>query len=695
MRPTKKTTPDDWAHDNRIYKPSAGRPGPRDPSYTPYVVPFARAFDPAWQLANLGHRYDALALVTSSQAGKTDVVLDVIGWTVDQRPAPVMYVGPNKEFLHKEIEPRLTAMLTGSPRLAEKLAQGKRNNRFRKVVGGVPIGLAWAGSNVSLRGMAAQTAIVDELDAIDPNIQGNGDPFGLLEARGFSFANRIRAAISTPLTGAVDVVVDSVSGLELWRVMDPEDVQSPIWRLWQSGTMHHFCWPCPQCDEFFVPRFKQLRFPEGATPAEAKRTAHLECPRCGGVIEEHHKRDMNARGVYVAPGQTVAPDGTVSGEPPESTTLSMWASGLCSPMVTFGERAASYVTAKNSGEQSKLQSVINTGFGECFAPGGGDVPEWEEVAKCRRPYKKGDVPDGVRIVTMTVDVQTKRLVYVIRGWGHAGTSWLLDLGELYGETTQEKVWNDLALLLKRPVGAFTIRRCFVDSGFRPGKPVNIPVNRVYEFCRRFRGLAYATKGKNYQDRPLIQSRIEVTATGNTKPYGLELMWLDTDWCKSWVHERLRWGTEQPGSWYLPEDVSDGYCKQIVSEARVRKPSGAPEWVPRSRENHYLDCEAMHAALQHSLNLHLLGPAPARAPDAPEPTPPEPTREAARPQSSAPKQSTPAAAQAPPKPPVVAQTTPPKTAARSAPPLPPPSAAKSDPRAERKARLAALTARLYG
>ena len=167
------------------------------------------------------------------------------------------------------------------------------------------------------------------------------------------------------------------------------------------------------------------------------------------------------------------------------------------------------------------------------------------------------------------------------------------------------MWASLALLLKRPIGGLVIRRAYIDSGFRPGKPINLPVNRIYEFARQFRGLVFATKGRSTQEKPIVQSRIEVTAHGTARPFGLELIWLDTDWCKSWVHERVRWTPEKPGSWYLPEDVSDGYCKAIVSEVRVRKPSGAPHWVRRSRENHYLDCEALQAALQHSLNLHLI------------------------------------------------------------------------------------------
>ena len=175
-------------------------------------------------------------------------------------------------------------------------------------------------------------------------------------------------------------------------------------------------------------------------PALAGRTAHLVCPRNGCLIYDEDKADMNALGVYVAPGQEIKPDGTVLGLPPDSWTLSYWASGLCSPFVTWGDRAAAYVTAVRSREHEKIQAVVNGGFGEIFAPGDGDVPEWHEVAKLREtaevPYSLGEVPEGVKVVTMTVDVQKSRLVYTVRGWGVEATSWLLDAGELFGDTEE-------------------------------------------------------------------------------------------------------------------------------------------------------------------------------------------------------------------------------------------------------------------
>ncbi len=551
--------------------------------------------------------------------GKTDGVLDIIGAHFDQRPAPMMYVGPSKDFLQGEIEPRVVEMIASARGLRERAATGKRMTKFRKVIGGVPLRLAWAGSATSLAAMAAKIRLVDELDRMVADVKGEGDPLTLVEARGFTYADSKLGVISTPLNGLADTSKDEVSGLEFWKKMSAEDIDSPIWRLFQSGTMYHWCWPCPCCSEYFVPRFKQLRLTadrkdaDNVTAARARREAFLECPRCGGVIESHHKAEMNRRGRYVAPGQSVSPDGVVHGAPPEATALTFWVSGLASPFQSFGQRAASYVTAKLSGSQEKLQGVMNTGFGELFMPGGGDVPEWQQVADKRQPYRRFrpdrdyELPPGVKRITCGVDVQKSRLIYTIRGWGALATSWLLDADELIGLTTDDAVWDELATVITTPIGGMPIHRTLLDSGFRPGRPDAVPVNKVYEFCRRFPRFVMPSKGRATQDKPIRVSRIETTVDGTAKPYGLDLVLLDTDHWKSTVHERVKWPLGAHGAWMLPEDATDDYCKQIVSEARVKTPSGTPTWVQRSRENHFLDCEAMAAAAAWMLNVHRIRP----------------------------------------------------------------------------------------
>jgi phage terminase large subunit GpA-like protein len=620
-RTTTKQTPDAWAKANRIYGPETGVPGARNPSLTPYVVEFERAFS--------NPRYRRVVLVTAAQSGKTDAVLDVIGERLDNSPSPIIYVAPSKEFCTDQFEPRLTELFRQSPSLAGKVLGGldsKRQKKTLKRVNGTRVRLAHAGSSTALKSDPAALGLIDEYDGMLKDVQHGGDPLGLVSARGDTFADFKIGVTSTPSVGSVDIRCDEQSGLEFWKPTPAEDLESPIWKLYQEGTMHHWAWPCVHCGDYFVPRFSCLKWAQPTdgtktTPSEARRSAFVECPSCGGVLEEQHKAAMNAGGRYVAPGQMVDATGNVTGEPRETSTISFWVSGLCSPFVTFGQRAESYLSAVRLVDPERIRTAINAGFGELFNWGGGDSPEWAEVAAHKSEYACSELPAGVAFLVCTVDVQVNRLIYCIRGWGARATSWLVDYGTLHGETVESPVWDDLVDLISTPIGGKHVRLTLIDSGFRPGKPAVLPLNRVYEFGRRFPRHVRCCKGSSTSMRtPLITSKIEVTSKGTAAKYGLNLLRLDTDYFKSWLHERIRWPTDALGSWHLPYDVSDDYCKQITSEARIRRPSGQVMWMQKSKENHFLDCEAMQAAAAHLLNAARISDrhaAPAPAPQSVE------------------------------------------------------------------------------
>ena len=120
----------------------------------------------------------------------------------------------------------------------------------------------------------------------------------------------------------------------------------------------------------------------------------------------------------------------------------------------------------------------------------------------------------------------------------------------------------------------------------------------------------------------------MTPKGGKSKYGIDLVRLDSDFFKSWVHQRVRWPDDQPGGWHLHQDVDEDYCRQIVSEARMRKPSGGATWVRRSSDNHLLDAEAMAYAAAYMLGVQRMKEAPAdRQPSeraSPGPTPAGPT-----------------------------------------------------------------------
>ena len=540
-------------------------------------------------------RYRRVVAVMGSQMGKTEAFWNVIGWRLDDDPTPILYIGPTQKLVESMSQDRVMKMIRSVPSLWDRMEKGKRNKITEKFVAGMRLGFAWAGSPTELAGHPAGLVLVDERDRMENDISGEGDPVELAEARISTYPFGKLAVVSTPVVGTVNVYRHETTGIEHWEIS--EQVESPTWRLWQEGTRHEWAVPCVECGEYFVPRLRHLHWERDNTPAHAERTARLGCINCGGLVEHKHMASMNARGRFIAPGQKVSTDGEVIGEPPESDCASYWVSGLCSPWRSFGQRAKSYVTAARSGEPSRLQSVINTGFGELWAEIG-DVPTTDRVLSLRSGYASREVPDGVISITAGCDVQKDRIVYVVRGWGVGLSSWLIEFGEVFGETDQEPVWSRLHDILSTEYSGKHINLALVDSGFR--------ADAVYRFCRAF-PKAMPSKGHDSLPLPVRMSRVDVTYKGVVIRNGVRLWHVDSSLFKGMIHGRIDWPQDQPGSWHLPQDISDEYARQIIAESRITLPSGKAIWKRHDRENHALDCEVYNLGAAYVLGMHRMQP----------------------------------------------------------------------------------------
>jgi len=536
-----------------------------------------------------------------AQTGKTEGLLNIQGQRLDDDPVPILYVGPTRSMVEKLIEPRFVKMVKAVPTLWDQLARGKASSKTYKQICGVTVRFGWAGSPTELASQDAAIVEVDELDRMKSTVGKEGSPLDVAEGRLESYPDGFSIVTSTPTEGRVETYTDDY-GLERWKPGSSDDVISPVWRLLQAGTRHEWAWPCPDCHEYFVPRLKLLFIPENASSQEAKRAARVICLHCGVHIENRQKQRMNARGVYIAPGQHATPDGVVLGEIEDNDTASFWVSGLCSPWRTFGQRAQAYVEAQLSGDVERIRAIVNTRFGELYSMGR-EAPTVENVKTCCAPYRLGEVPDGVRWVTAFVDVQKRRLVYAVRGWGVNMESWLLENDELIGDTDHDDVWEQLEELRAREYSGKRIKRVGIDSGYRPGEKWRRPDNVIYKFCRKHRGWAIATKGHEKQAKPLNAAVIDVTVGGQVVKGGLQLWHLDVDFFKSYVHQQLHVGDAKQRRWHLPIDVSEDYCRQITAEARTVTRGGRVQWERLRRENHYLDCEAGNVAVAYSLGVH--------------------------------------------------------------------------------------------
>jgi phage terminase large subunit GpA-like protein len=561
------------------------------------MIPLARALTES--------RYREVVGVLGTQMGKTDTIANVMGHGLDEDPSPMLYIGPTRTFVEETWEPRFVAMVDSSRSLAGKMLRGKKERITLKRVAGVKVRFGWAGSATSLAGEPARKIMVDEVDRMGDDVEGEGDPVELAHERHSTYADGQVGAFSTPTRGSITSYRDERTGRVHWSVQDdPEQIGSRIWRRWQEGTRHEFMWPCPACSKPFAPRLADVRHPDGVK-AETVYRVTIACPHCGFEIDEEKKLELNARGVAIAPGQWLEGD-VVKGPEPDSDCYSLWVSGLCSPWRSWLVAMRRLMRAREVVDREREQAVINTNFGECYSLSLA-APDWQMVReRCKSTLVAGQLPKDARVITCAVDVQQRRLVYSVRAWGPSMESWGIEVGELFGETDHAAVWGALAALLYKTWDGLPIACMFVDSGFRPGDKFTRPVNEIYAFCRRNLGRAWPTKGWAKLEKPLKPAKIDIQLDSRTIKDGLELWHIDSDYFKTWVHGRLEWPLDQPGRFTVNASAPDDYFKQLVAE--VRQAVGSKiEWTRVRAENHYLDVEALNAAAAFRLNLHIAMP----------------------------------------------------------------------------------------
>lgn len=614
MRPAKECLPHEWGASNRVYPPTSGLPGPRNPYLTPYTIDFSAG------VARRSHK--KVVLVMFSQGGKSEAILDIIGRQMDVSPIPILYLGPTQQFIREQWRPRIDDLIEQSKAIRDKVAR-KGNTTSRINISGVPLRLAHAGSTSAVKSDPFGLALTDEVEELLKNIKRGNNPLRLVEERGKTYSDFVHAMTSTPGYGLIDTEKDEKSGLEFWSEAEPEQVESVIWREWQSGTRHHFAIPCVHCGEFFIPRLSMLKWdrpkmengkPGRSTTELARATAHVDCPSCGAEIVDDEKTEgsFKQKGVMVAPGQRIV-NGRVTGSPRASETLSYWVSGLCNPFETWSDIAAKLVDAENSGQPQDLADIYNGTGGECFAVGGGSAPLAKEIWRLRDGRDRGTVPDWSRRLILTVDVQGDRLEYVLRAWGAKARSALVDEGEFYGNTANPEVWDALSEYSDAEHDGHRIDLEVIDAGFNPSAKEPVPQNRVYEYCAKRRRRRYPARGVLRGTKKVVKSKPEVDRDGSVKRYGLTELRISTDQTKLDVYERVRWPKDRPGSWTVHDDIDMEYCRQVASEARVVHPGGRVEWVKIFRDNHKLDAEAMQFAAAWILNVHKI-PETSASPD---------------------------------------------------------------------------------
>lgn len=508
---------------------------------------------------------ETVVVMSSAQVGKTELVNNLVGYFVSQDPSPILALNPTLEMSEAWSKDRLAPMVRDTPVLQGKIKDARSrdsgNTVLHKSFPGGHLTMAGANSPASLASRPIRIVLADEVDRYPSSSGTEGDPVNLAIKRTTTFWNRKIILASTP----------TIKGA------------SRIEQAFEQSDQRRYFVACPHCQHEQILRWSSVHWNQGEP-----EQAWYECEECRGVISNAHKGQMIRQGRWKATA-------------PFKGTAGFHLNELYSPWRTFGDVAVAFTKAKDNPQQ--LQVWCNTSLGETWEEEAGEQLGHEALMARAEPYQPLTIPAKGLLLVAGVDVQSDRLVIVIRAWGRGEESWLCYWQELWGDPTTESPWKQLDELLESSYfhesgTELKIDCVAIDSGFLTSEVYNYVRSRSNRFH------AIAIKGMSSEGKPIIgkPSQQDVDYRGKLIKHGVQLWPVGSDTCKHLVYGRLRQKEPGPGYYHFPIGIDSQYYLELTAEKLITKfNKGFPkrEWAKLpGRRNEALDCEcyAMAAAV---------------------------------------------------------------------------------------------------
>jgi phage terminase large subunit GpA-like protein len=557
LKPPPKLLVSEWADQNRVLPEASAHPGQWHTSLTPYLKePMDACCDPT---------IERVVMMFGSQLGKSECLLNIMGYYIDCDPAAIMMVQPSKEKAQQFSKTRLAPMLADSPCLAKKIAPSRSrdsgNTILHKTYPGGFIVLVGSNAPGDLASWPIRILLMDEIDRFEVSAGTEGDQIGLAERRMESFWNHKSILCSSPTNLG----------------------ESRIWTAYEDSTQELWHAPCPSCGELQPFDWGRLQFD----------SVEMCCLKCGSL---HNEFEWKAQpGVWVAQAE-------------HASTRGFSISGMASPWKHWDKAIAEFKEKKDKAPEI-FKVFVNTYLNELFEEKGETL---DDVAVTSRTHQYGaDVPNGVSFLTCGVDVQGDRIEAQVEGWGWGRENWKVEYRVFLGDPHLSQVWNELDEFLQQTYERadgqmLPILGTAVDSGY--------VATEVYKFCRtRDARFIYAIKGKGGPGLPLVNKpRLAGKPGANC--------WLfpvGSDAGKDLIFTRLQVEEEGPGYTHFPSEPTfgDGRARGFdekyfdgltKSEHRVRRLSkGIPYHTWQKRGSHARN-EALDTAAYAAAALEIRG-----------------------------------------------------------------------------------------
>lgn len=569
-RPISRLTGSQWADKFRVVasgtSPEAGM---WRTSRTPYLQePMDSATD---------RRTEIVVMCCSSQLGKSEMLLNIMGYFADQEPAPQLMLQPTVEMAEAFSKERIEPMFQNSPGLQGKLEEGKDGRgsakkssttiRMKHFPGGY-LALVGANSPAGLASRPIRVLLCDEVDRY--GVTKEGDPLKLAIQRTQNFGNRKIILVSTP-------TIKGASKIDDW---------------YERSDQRRFFVKCPHCGEEHILQWADVTWQKDDEGNALPMTACMHCPECGCVTRGAYKPDPK----LLQSGRWIATN-------PGSKIKGYHVNALYSPWVNLHDLVDEFVSVNHNRDKHGLMEFVNLKLGEAWEEINPDADNWEQLFNRRESYPaNGVLPDGVLLLTAGIDVQHDRLECTVYGWGVGRECWGIEHRVLYGRPDDPRTWQQLDAVLQRQYSMqngvhVSVACACVDSGD------GTYTTNVYQYTKaRERMRVFSVKGRGGIGVPFINTPTKSNALKAT------LFTLGVDSGKSLVMNRL--SVSEPGPNFAHYAVqeergfSENFFKQLTAEVlekHFEKGVVKMAWKKIRERNEALDCAVYATAALELLN----------------------------------------------------------------------------------------------
>jgi phage terminase large subunit GpA-like protein len=554
LAPPPDLTLSEWADENRRLSPEASaEPGRWDTSRAEYARGIMDAIsDPL---------IPEVVVMSSAQVGKTELLLNAIGYFIDQDPAPILLLQPTLEMGEAFSKDRLAPMVRDSPCLVGKIKDSRQrdsgNTLLHKTFPGGHITIAGSNSPASLASRPIRVVLADEVDRYPVSAGTEGDPLSLARKRTTTFWNKKLVSVSTP-------TIKGYSRIEL---------------SFENSDQRHYHVPCPHCQTEQVLRWKNVKW-----ASDSPEEAYYVCEHCNEPWTDAQRWRAIRGGRWIA-------------SKPFRGIAGFHLNEIYSSWVRLGEMAIGFLEAKRSPET--LKTWVNTSLGETWEENSDRIDGNSLSSRAEDWGEEGRVPNGIMVMTAGVDVQGDRLEFERVGWGLDQESWSIEHDILYGDPSNRALWEELYGRLIEPVVReddveISLSAAAIDSGGHH-------TQMVYRFTAPLiQQRIYAIKGSSLPGRPIWPKR------ANKVGAGFNLYYLGTDSAKDMIYARFKLQTPGPGYCHFPKGRDPEYFNQLAAEGvRTRHVKGFPVreyYLPGGKRNEALDLRVYALAALYSLNI---------------------------------------------------------------------------------------------